>query len=116
MEPSSSSVVLNRVTGGLGPSEILGHAARPTAASSSSIATASCLDRAEGAPDAAVLEFEDDVIYWPTLLEAQAALLFIDSLDLFTADERRTVVDIVRDAADIPNLAYSDDGATKLRR
>ncbi len=34
-----------------------------------------------------------------------AAVLFIDNLDLFDDEERRTVIDLVREAADVPGLA-----------
>jgi hypothetical protein len=33
------------------------------------------------------------------------AMLFIDNLDFFTDDERRTVIDLVRAAADVPHFA-----------
>jgi hypothetical protein len=92
---------------GVGKSGVLKHFALQTAAESQVIVLSPGRVTPRGwTAMRAVLGFDGTARDLLTDLASDGgAILFVDSLDFFSGDERRTVVDLVREASSVPGLA-----------
>ena len=103
---------------GVGKSAVLKHFAEQTAAEARIIVLSPGRTTPRGwIAMRAVLAFDGTARdFLADLASDGGSVLFVDNLDLFGADERTTVVDLVREAANVPGLAVIATAQAQFRR